>query len=77
MTYKVEQFVAIIESPVVALIEDKQLEYVDGNAFAETSFSKLFRIESLTARGNKVFVKLVENDSINDITWSGEDQTYF
>ena len=77
MTYKVEQFVAKIESPVVAVIEDKQMEFVDGKALAETAFSKLFRIESLTARGSKVYVKLVENDRLNDTNWTGEEQADF
>ena len=77
MTYRVEQFVAKIKSPVVAVIEDKQIEYSDGKALAETSFSKLFCIESLTARGSKVFVKLVENNRLNDTNWTGEEQAEF
>ena len=77
MTYRVEQFVAKIESPVIAVIEDKQMEFADGKALADTSFSKLFRIESLTARGNKVFVKLVENNRLNDTNWTGEEQAEF
>ena len=77
MTYRVEQFVAKIESPVVAVMEDKQMEFADGKVLAEMAFSKLFRIESLTARGGKVIIKFVENDSINDTRWSGEEQTYF
>lgn len=77
MTYRVEQFVAKIESPVVAVIEDKQMEFADGKALADTSFSKLFRIDSLTARGDTVFVKLVENDRLNDTNWTGEEQQTF
>lgn len=77
MTYRVEQFVAKIESPIVAVIEDKQMEYADGKALADTSFSKLFRVESMTARGDKVFVKLVENDRLNDTNWTGEEQADF
>ena len=77
MTYKIEQFVAKIESPVVAVIEDKQMEFADGRALANTTFSKLFRVESLTARGDKVFVKLVENDRLNDTNWLGEEQSFF
>lgn len=77
MTYRVEQFVAKIESPVVAVIEGKQMEFADGKALAETAFSKLFRIESLTARGDKVYLKLVENDRLNDTNWTGEEQAGF
>ena len=77
MTYRVDQFVAKIESPVVAVIDDKQMEFADGKALAETSFSKLFRIESLTAKGNKVYAKLVENDRLNDMNWTGEEQADF
>lgn len=77
MTYRVEQFVAKIESPVVAVIEDKQVEYPDGKALAGTAFSKLFRVEALTARGGKIIVRLVENDQINDINWVGEEQADF
>ena len=77
MTYRVEQFVAKIESPIVAVIEDKQMEFADGRALADTSFSKLFRVESMTARGDKVFVKLVENDRLNDTNWTGEEQADF
>lgn len=77
MTYRVEQFVAKIKSPVVAVIEDKQMEFADGKALAETAFSTLFRIESLTARGDKIIVRLVENDRINDINWVGEEQVDF
>ena len=77
MTYRVEQFVAKIESPVVAVIEDKQIQYADGKALAETTFTRLFRIDSITARGSKVFVKLVENDRLNDTNWTGEEQAEF
>ncbi len=77
MTYRVEQFVAKIKSPVVAVIEDKQMEFADGKALAETAFSKLFRIESLTAKGDKIIIKLVENDRLNDTNWTGEEQADF
>ena len=68
---------AKIKSPVVAVFEDKQMEFADGKALADTYFSKLFRIESLTAKGNKIIVRLVENDQINDINWVGEEQADF
>ena len=77
MTYRVEQFVAKIKSPVVAVIEDRQIEYADGKVLSETSFSKLFRIESLTAKGDRIIIKLVENDRLNDTNWTGEEQAGF
>ena len=77
MTYRIEQFVAKIESPVIAVLQGEQREFPNGRALAETAFSRLFRIESLTAQGDRIIIKLVENDRLNDTNWTGEEQAGF
>lgn len=77
MTYRVEQFVAKIESPVVTKIGDHSIIFQNGEAFANASFCEPVVIDSIYAEDNRVVIELVKNDRVNDTNWLGKEQTFF
>ena len=77
MTYRVEQFVRKIKSPVTVKIGDKSILFPDGERLAEASFDEPLLIGSLTAEDNRIIIQLVKNDKLNDVNWIGEEQASF
>ena len=77
MTYKIDQFVRKISSPVKVLIDDKILEYENGETLAEYVFDKKYSVADLRAEGSDVIITLAENEHINDTNWVGEEQAGF
>lgn len=77
MTYKVEQFVRKIKSPVTVRISENSIVFPDGERLAEASFCEPLTIESIIAEDNNIIIQLVKNDKINDINWIGEEQADF
>ncbi len=77
MTYRVEQVVRKIKSPVVVKIGDNTISYQNGESLAEASFDEPVKIESITAQNDKIIIQLTKNDSLNDTNWSDKDNSYF
>ena len=77
MTYRVEQFVARITSPVVVYFGDEILELKNGQELAERSFDRSVAISEIRASDSAVVITLVENDRVNDINWCGEEPVGF
>ena len=77
MTYRIEQFVRKIESPVTVKIGENCSQYVDGKSLAEAEFSEQMSIIKISAKDNKVIIELVKNDKVNDVNWIGEEQADF
>jgi len=77
MTYRVEQFVAKIESPVVAKIGDHSIIFHNGDELASASFCEPLKIHSIYAENDRIIIELVKNDRLNDTYWIGEEQTFF
>lgn len=77
MTYRIEQFVRKIKSPVIVKIGENCSQYVDGKSLAEAEFSEQMSIIKISAKDNKVIIELVKNDRVNDVNWIGEEQAGF
>lgn len=77
MTYRVEQFVRKIKSPVIVKIGENCLQYSDGMSLADAEFSEQMSIINISAEDNKVIIELVKNNRVNDVNWIGEEQADF
>ena len=77
MTYKVEQFVRKISSPIIVKIGIEELHFNDGSELAEYKFDRSFVITDLSAKESTVAITLAENENINDTNWVGEEQAGF
>ena len=77
MTYRVEQWVRKITSPVMVRIGDENIKMADGKQLAERSFDRSYLISEVSALDDMILIVLVENDKVNDITWVGEEQASF
>ena len=77
MTYRIEQWVRKITSPVMVKIGDENIKMADGKQLAERSFDRSYLISEVRALDDMILIVLVENDKTNDITWVGEEQASF
>jgi len=77
MTYRIEQWVRKITSPVMVRIGDENIKMADGKQLAERSFDRSYLISEVSALDDMILIVLVENDKTNDITWVGEEQASF
>ena len=77
MTYRVEQWVRKIKSPVTVRIGENAISYPNGENLADDSFSEPLVIDSVLAEDSKIIIKLVKNSNINDVNWVGEEQSFF
>ncbi len=77
MTYKIEQFVKKIKSAVTVRIGDNSIDFPDGEILAEAAFGEPMTIDSIFAENDKIIIRLVKNDRINDVNWIGEEQADF
>lgn len=77
MTYRVEQWVRKIKSPVTVKIGETAISYPNGEELADDSFSEPLVIDSVLAEDSKIIIKLVKNSKTNDVNWVGEEQSFF
>ena len=78
MTYRVEQWVRKIKSPIIAKINDKELPFNNGNSFADLfTAEKPVIIHSISASDGKIIVELIDNKIVNDTSWSDKENSYF
>ena len=77
MTYKIEQFVKKIKSAVTVRIGDNSIDFPDGEKLAEAAFGEPMIIDSIFTENDKIIIRLVKNDRINDVNWIGEEQADF
>lgn len=77
MTYKIDQFVSKISSPITVLVGDKILEFENGETLAGYVFDKKYSVADLRAEGSVVIITLAENEQVNDMNWIGEEQVGF
>ena len=65
MTYRVEQWVRKITSPIIARINDKELSFENGDSFANSfTADKPVIIHSISVLGGKIVVELIDNKII-------------
>lgn len=77
MTYRIEQWVRKITSPVMVRIGDENIKMADGKQLAERSFDRPYLISEVSALDDMILIVLVENDKVNDTNWMGEIQVGF
>ncbi|SDB26760.1 hypothetical protein SAMN02910317_01328 [Ruminococcaceae bacterium FB2012] len=77
MTYKIDQFVRKISSPITVLVGDKILEFENGETLAGYVFDRKYSVAVLRAEGSAVVITLDENEQVNDTNWIGEEQQTF
>ena len=77
MTYRVEQFVRKISSPIIVKIGIEELHFKNGSELAEYKFDRSYIITDLSASEGNVIISLTENVSINATNWVGEEQAEF
>lgn len=73
MTYRINQIVAVINCPVITVIDGKETYYDNGKILSEAEFDKYYIITAITAKNDTVILELKENTRENDITWIGEE----
>lgn len=77
MTYKIDQFVSKISSPIKVVFGNTELIFDNGEALAGYVFDKPYLISKITAHNNTVVLDFSENALINETEWSETDQNYF
>ena len=77
MTYKIEQFVSKITSPVIVKTGDENLTFNNGTELAEHTFDRKYLVTDINTDGTNIVLTLVENERVNDINWVGEEQAGF
>ena len=79
MTYKLDQEVRKIISPITLIFSDGADEriYSDGAALAGAVFQKNYCIESISARNGHVVLTVKENSAVNAMNWVGEEAVSF
>ena len=78
MTYKLNPIIEKIASPVkLILAGDEERNYGSGTDASNDSFEKNLIIDKIRAEGGVVVVELIDNMSARNITWTGEEQSFF
>lgn len=80
MTYRLEQFIEKIKSPVVCVFDDKEIEYANGKELENQQFDKYWLVDSISVRDDKILLKMIENHNTNYADWIGEegiDKSFF
>ena len=78
MTYKLQEIISKITSPVVLLIEgEEHFSFENGVQAYDTEYDRYYIVSNIQSKEGKIYVTLVENKRINDMNWCGEIQTSF
>ena len=77
MTYRIDQSVSSICSPIEVLVEGRRLQFANGTEMANAEFDKYYLISSITAKADHIVIELEENKKVNDINWIGEEAVSF
>ena len=64
MTYKLNNEVKKINSPIVLLLCDQELRFNNGTELAEKEFDKPYIIDNITAKDSVVFIAVSEKDNM-------------
>ncbi|MBR6101909.1 MAG: hypothetical protein IKP95_05740 [Ruminococcus sp.] len=77
MTYRIEQFVRKISSPVIVKTNTEEKHFKNGSELADYSFDRRYIVTDICTNGQNIIITLAENDNINDTNWVGEIQEGF
>lgn len=77
MTYRIDQSVSRICSPIDVLVEGRCLHFDRGTELANAEFDKNYLISSISAKANHIVIELEENKKAFDYSWVGEEAVSF
>jgi|GEM_PF-2361014 len=74
MTYSLEGFVGLIDSPVICVIDGATTRYENGKELMEQSFDKYYLVSSIKNSNEGIIVFLKEKENAGSMNWIGEEQ---
>lgn len=77
MTYKLNNEVKKIKSPIVLLLFNQELRFNNGTELAEKEFDKPYIIDNITAKESVVFITVLEKDNMPTTDWTDEKEVSF
>lgn len=77
MTYKLNNGVKKIQSPIVLLLCGQKIRFNNGVELAEKEFDKPYTIETITAKDSVVLITVLEKDNIPSTDWSKDKEISF
>lgn len=77
MTYRVEQWVRKITSPIIVEYNHQTLCFDNGKGLAEYAFEHSVTIGNVMAKDKSIYIMVLDNDRVNDTNWVGEEQAEF
>jgi hypothetical protein len=77
LTYSLESFIGKIKSPIICVVDGKEIEYSDGQALLSQKFDRYYLVSAIRHTERAIIVELEENKRINDISWIGEEAISF
>lgn len=77
MTYKLNNGIKKIQSPIVLLFCGQELRFSNGTKLAEKEFDKPYVIDEITAKDSLVFITVSEKDNMPLTDWSDEREISF
>ena len=72
MTYRIEQFVRKIESPVTVRIGDKEIHFASGIELADHEFERNYEIINIKAVDSNIEIVLAEKYTKEPFNYAGE-----
>ena len=73
MTYRLENFIEKITTPIICVFDGKEVEYADGKDLTSRSFERYWLVDSINVTDGKLVLKMKENKNTNTIDWIGEE----
>lgn len=77
ITYKLDQTVRLIQSPVLLRTGETETSYENGKAVAAASFEKRYAIDSITAENNRIVICVTENTDKGTTDWTDREVSLF
>lgn len=78
MGYVLDSVIGKIECNVICIDADnKKWEFASGKEASEYHFDKHYLIDSIKADEDKIIISLIENDKLNDTSWTDDKNISF
>lgn len=77
MTYKLNNEVKKIKSPIVLLLCDQELRFNNGIELAKKEFDTPYTIDTITAKDSVVFITVLEKENMPTTDWSKDKDISF
>ena len=78
MTYKLQETISKISSPVVLLIDgEERYQFDNGIEAYEQDYDHYYLIDELYIKSGKIYIVMRENNQITGVNWCGEEEVSF